>query len=237
MWERQDKFDASDAGAGAFAGRLDEAGGFGVVWPSDRPSHLVSLSATGTVGAGMDFDNRVTALDVSNGNITTAEVADPGDGAVIVRRNAGLGPLWTNELGGGLTDVSAVDGTESGEVYAAGGHDTLRGQFSEGWLVKLDNAGVELWRRDAGSLGADAYTVVAAANGDALVAGRSSGQPWMARVSADGDVLWEHLISGDGVLLSGAVGEAPDGSFFVGCGVAETGGVDGDNILAVALTP
>ncbi|MCF6329524.1 MAG: hypothetical protein L3J02_06965 [Henriciella sp.] len=59
----------------------------------------------------------------------------------------------------------------------------------------------------------------------------------MARISADGVLLWEYVFSGQGALLSGAIGEGFDGPYFVGCGVAETGGADDDNILAVALTP
>lgn len=239
VWQREDQFGASSAAGLAFASPPGGSGGFASAELSGNMGHLVPVSGTGTTGAGVFTMTRyVQAIGFSAGGDLLLGESDGSDNAFLVRRNAALGVLSDTALTG-LRDVSAVAASGDGGIYVAGGFDRITSgpTLSNGWLVRLDNTGTELWRRENADFGADTYGVVAAPNGDALIAGRQGGAPWIARVGRDtGGINWEHSASGDGSFLSVATGETSNGVFVVGCGFLDTPGVDGENIFAVAVT-
>ncbi|MBV1859533.1 MAG: hypothetical protein KUG77_14060, partial [Nannocystaceae bacterium] len=154
------------------------------------------------------------------------------------RKNSGFGTLWDQEIWNNdpytLTnplDLTAVDG--SGVVAVGVGDPTYS---STPWVVRYDGAGTPDWAvetDDFASLGSP-YGVALTPEGDVIVAGTREGGPWLARLSADGEVMWSRTLDEDGafyaVVVSGPLATP------VACGAID-GGAEGSNIFLAAYTP
>jgi hypothetical protein len=161
-----------------------------------------------------------------------------GDG--FVAKYSPVGQLeWTRQLGTSQPDAAAgVSADADGNVFVAGFtrgalEGERNGKDADAWVVKLSPAGELLWSRQLGSsVGYDekASGVSADADGNVIIAGhsfgaleggnRGSADAFVAKLSANGDLLWirQHgatghdaaeAVSADGsgnVYVSGQVG-------------------------------
>lgn len=110
-------------------------------------------------------------------------------------------------------------------------------------VVKLNDDGTVLWeRRIAGDdPGGPIHAIDAAADGTLLIAGRVNGRRgdadvWIARLDAQGEILWQRAVGGPWDELATAVQATSDGGAVV-VGQAETRGPNGQDLLVLKFSP
>jgi hypothetical protein len=159
--------------------------------------------------------------------------------------------VWKQSLGGNEHDYCpCIVHTRDGGLVFAGGETSADGEFanhrgaagtSDGWIVKLDSSGRQLWSRIYGGALNDGFSRIVTTNdGGFLAAGSSNSNDgdvhnhhppatasdlWIAKVDSIGMLQWERSYGGSGV--DGAFGLArTDDSAFVAFGFTASG--DGD---------
>lgn len=188
-------------------------------------------------GAEEDALFAVAALPDGGAVATGASGAD-GQGWVL-RLDAKGAVVWDKRFGGAGYDVfNAIAPVAAGGLVAAG---TTRSQGPPGgaaWVMRLNQGGDPVWERLLMPVkGASANSVMALADGGLLVLGGSIVEPglgkerekaWIARLGADGAVLWTKVFdgAGDENLFSAVV--LPDGDFAVAGFSAAKGAGEGD---------
>lgn len=183
----------------AFAAWRDADGGF-----------VVAGSTWGSLGgaASGDLDGWVTRVDVQGGSSWSVQLGTP----------------TYDEARAGCSSGAAVYvvGVTNGSFAApnAGGNDV--------WVVKLDSAGAELWRRQFGSDELDAVSAavddgaggvfVVGATNDGDLAGVVGGwDAWVARLDGAGNTLWIQQFGTDtNEFVAGAAGDGVGGLYIAG---------------------
>jgi hypothetical protein len=136
---------------------------------------------------------------------------------------AQLETVWTATYGGTANDglLSAIE-TADGHLIAVGYSYSFGPGEVNLYVVKTDAGGDTLWTRALGGAGRDyGYGVCEATGGGCVVAGytTSSGagreDVYVARLDADGDVVWERAYGGLGSDEGRAVCASSDGCFVV----------------------
>ena len=250
LWRRE--FDAGDAKGTTGLTAIDELpdGGFiaagsttvksagqydGWLLRLDKDGKLVWQKTVG--GAEEDALFSVAALPDGGAIATGAHGAD-GQGWVL--RVDGKGEtVWEKRYGGTGYDVfNAIARHGQGGFVAVG---TTRSKGPAGgaaWVMRLDEKGEPVWERLLTPVkGATANSVLMLADGGLLVIGGSIVEPglghatekaWLARLGADGAVLWTKVFdaAGDENLFSAVA--LPDGGFAVAGFSAAKGAGEGD---------
>ena len=171
------------------------------------------------------------------GAVATGAYGADGQGWVL-RLDAKGAVVWEKRLGGIGYDVfNAVTRVKGG--YVAAGTTRSKGPVGgAAWVVRLDERGEALWERLLTPVkGASANSVLALADGGFLVTGGSVVEPglgkekekaWLARLGADGAVLWTKVFDGTGDenLFSGVA--LLDGGFAVAGFSTSKGAGEGD---------
>jgi hypothetical protein len=147
--------------------------------------------------------------------------------------------LWIHSLVQAQNAVAvAPDG--SGGVYVGGYTNGNFGGpsagFTDAWLARYDNAGIQLWARQFGTTGADSlFRVASDGSGGAYVGGstnRSMGSgpnaglndAWFARYDGSGNQLWIRQIGTSDWDIMSAVSLAPNGVYVGGYTHGNLGG-------------
>jgi hypothetical protein len=107
-------------------------------------------------------------------------------------------------------DTYATDGdgriddvvpTADGGYLLAGRLDSGNTAADDGWVLKIDATGNEVWQRTLGGAGDDAFTAIQPTEDGYLLAGtKGSGSDtdgWLVKVSAGGDVRWDGSYDND----------------------------------------
>jgi hypothetical protein len=160
-----------------------------------------------------------------------------------------LGPngevVFDKRYGGAGYDVfNAVVPLRDGTFVATG---TTRSKGPAGgaaWVMRLDAKGDPMWERLLTPVkGASANTILALADGGFLVAGGSIVEPglgseteraWIARLGADGAVLWTKVFEGKGNENLFSVVALPDGGFAL-AGFSDSKGAGEGDIWVLRL--
>ncbi len=188
-------------------------------------------------GAEEDALFSVAALPDGGAIATGAHGAD-GQGWLL-RLDARGGVVWEKRFGGTGYDVfNAIARHGQGGFVAAG---TTRSKGPAGgaaWVLRLDDKGEAAWERLLTPVkGASANSVLALADGGLLVAGGSIVEPglgaekekaWLARLGADGAVLWTSVFEGPGDENLFSAAALPDGGFAVAGFSTSKGAGEGD---------
>lgn len=94
---------------------------------------------------------------------------------------------------------------------------------SDGWVLKADVDGNELWNRTYGDVGADRFhSVLLTSDGDYVLAGlverNTVGVPdaWLVKIGADGEETWNQTYGGVGFDAANSVVRTEDGYAFAG---------------------
>ncbi len=163
--------------------------------------------------SGVDESKRV-ATD-SNGNVyisgyTSGSLNGTNAGsfdAWIAKYDGQGNLLWTKQFGTSESDISSGVATDSnGNVYISGSTSgSLNGGTNAGsgdaWIAKYDTQGNLLWTEQLGSSGRDDSNGVATdSNGNVYISGftygslsgtnAGSGDAWVAKYDAQGNLLW-----------------------------------------------
>jgi len=133
--------------------------------------------------------------------VTDSMGAGSGDGWVVKLDSAG-DTQWSRTFGGPDYDhLNSVDVCPDGGYIAAGVTYSSGWRYYNGWVVKLDSAGEQLWNRTFGG-GFDDwfYSVVATPDGGCVLAGWSSSQGtggydgWVLKLNSTGYEEWLRVL-------------------------------------------
>jgi outer membrane protein assembly factor BamB len=156
----------------------------------------------------------------ADGNVFAAgraEHAPDQDDATIVKLSPDGAVAWVRRLDGG-SDGDVADGlavTAGGTVYVAG-HTVADVTDYDAFVLKLDGAGTELWRRTFVEPGTQSLRAVAVdAAGDVVVGGTrpvgGAGQWWIAKLAgSDGAERWSTTVGGSSAGSSNFIALAVD---------------------------
>ncbi len=147
--------------------------------------------------------------------------------AWVARYDAAGNLLWTQQIGSSAVDISEAAASDgAGGVFICGRSDGDLGGTPAGsadaWIARFDGQGNLLWTRKVATPGLDQATALQSdGQGGAFVAGSTNGSlalpnptffldAWLARLDAQGNVLWLRQF-GTGQFET-ATALAPDGS-------------------------
>jgi len=163
--------------------------------------------------------------------------------------------VWQRLIGGSGNDrgcaiMAMPDGgcVIAGETQSNDGDVSGHHGMADFLVARLDSLGSIVWLRALGGSGSDVANAVSmAANGDVLVAGSTrsvdgdvsglhgdgtTSDMWVARLSADGQLLWRAAVGGSLTDVAWALCAMPDGGMLV---VGESDSQDGDVVGAHGL--
>jgi hypothetical protein len=186
------------------------------------------VAAQGTVGTRDDWDHAYALTETSDGGLAMAGSFMGGEG--VVKLGADGRVAWYAAMS--FVDIYAVTETADGGLAMAGNWAGL-----DIWIGKLDAAGRLLWQKQIGGVRYDAaWGIIEAADGTLLVSGNTEPftttsetwplDMWIGRLAADGTVLWQRTVGGDGGESGNSIIEDADGGFIV-AGTAST--AEGEN--------
>lgn len=165
--------------------------------------------------------------------------------ALIIKTDSEGNELWSKTFGSGRLYIydyfRSVQETAEGDFIMAGSTVSYsKGNMEDGWLVKVDSVGNELWNHSLGDVDIDGLeSVVVCPDGGYIVAGRSKlyGEPlfnaWVLKTDKDGNILWDNRyfegsesslnsiieISDGNYIAVGSIGQVPTGSVKASFGV------------------
>jgi len=118
---------------------------------------------------------------------------------------------------------SAREVVQTGAGYTVCGEVTARSGDQDGFVLRLDYFGRELWRRRLGGAGSDRLRdMVPSADGGVFLVGdtRTGEGPtslWVLRLDAEGETLWTRTFGGESSMTGWGIGMMPD-SLLAVCG-------------------
>ncbi len=153
---------------------------------------------------------------------------------LVIRYNIDGTKQWERSFGNdGLDDrLIKIERLQDGNYLLLGYTVNGIAEYSSGdyFIVKIDPAGNELWKRTLGSLSVDtAWRAVSTENGGALVGGTTFGPAsgdrteksrgnfdiWLTSFDTNGTLLWEKTLGGNGVDTMGDILILEDGNFLI----------------------
>ena len=157
----------------------------------------------------------------------------------IVKLDSAGNKVWDKTIGGDFNDTpfkikQTLDG---GYIIGGLSASNLSGDKSEAgrgesdyWIVKLNSNGVKQWDKTLGGSDKDIFgSLSLTLDGGYFIAGHSesgishdkseaskgSSDYWVVKLDANGQIVWDKTIGGNGQEWLYAALEAPDGSFFI----------------------
>lgn len=127
--------------------------------------------------------------------------------------------LWDRTYGGPYEDtIFSITAMPDGGFTMAGSTVSAGEGGGDGWLVRIDGNGAELWNKTFGGNDYDVLnSVVTAIDGTLIAAGhtRSQGPPgggaWLLKLNDKGDLVWQRVLGGPGMSLANRVIALDDG--------------------------
>ncbi len=148
--------------------------------------------------------------------------------------------LWNRTFGGSNDDMGFKVVEVSGGGFAVAGHTWSFGAgVNNGWLIRIDANGNQLWNRTYGGYDWEScYSVIEVSGGGFALAGYStsydagSNDFWLLRVDADGNHLWNQTYGGFSADGAQSVVEVSSGGFIL-CGSTASFGAGGGDVWLV----
>jgi hypothetical protein len=186
------------------------------------------------------------------GGSYNAVSAGYGD-AFIMKLDAAGAVAWHKRyVGTGDDSVSAIQATDDRGFIVAGnrrrvlitappGSPPHAQFFVNAWVLKLDNAGNAAWERNFGE-SSQALAVHPTVDGGYILVGSAYvshpstyTNPWIVRLDANGDVLWERSYASPHFGVARSVHPTADGGYVVAGESGETGSPDSGDTDAFVL--
>lgn len=153
----------------------------------------------------------------------------------VVKTDASGNIQWQKTLGGSEYDAPyAIQQTSdhgyviAGSLLSQDGDVTGAKGNRDAWIVKLDSTGNIQWQKDMGGSGVDdAFAVQQTTDGGYIVAGNTASNDgdvsgahgnddyWVVKLTAAGNIQWQHCYGGSASDVSRYVQQTPDGEFVV----------------------
>jgi len=191
-------------GYATFMGSPHQTGGF----PEDSPlQNNVDILWQNHFGGAGKNECYMTQQTSDGGYILIGRSDIQGTGnydAWLVKTDANGQKVWDKTYGGSYIDEAYAVKELSGGGYIIAGMTTAYGNAGEGWLIRTDASGNEVWEHayhpatgSAASAWEYLYDVVEMADGSFITVGTTADdtysiQAWILKVSSNGDVIWEH---------------------------------------------
>jgi len=206
----------------------------------DRVFAMTISSEDGALSAArwIDGTERVTLSGVARttdgGYLLVGKSGAPeplmGGRAYAMRLNSSLEPVWAQEFEGEGDDRVTGIAPYVGGFYLLCANFDVELEMERSYILKVSLDGEVVWRREVGEDWRTYGLAIARTRGEELwVTGRCipAGQygpdkAWLAGVSADGDLLWQHQYGGSFYgSFYGVARTWENGAIVVGCGVDE----------------
>ncbi len=148
--------------------------------------------------------------------------------------------IWNKTFGGKYDDTAtSLDITNDGGYIIAGAtlsYSQDVGRYLDGWVIKTDKDGNELWSKTFGYPYHDLfYSVEQTNDGGYILAGFTEMNDhktsiWIVKIDSEGSQIWERIVSEDVMSFGENIKQTADGGYIV-TGVITAGGFIGDIIL------
>lgn len=142
----------------------------------------------------------------------------------------------------GTDRIAAAAETSDGGYLLTGQTESPEGD-TDGWVIRVDADGSEVWNRTYGGTGFDAFRSVSrVAGGGYVLAGTSdstadgSFDAWLVRIDADGDLVWAERYGGSRYEATHAVVPTDDGFALAGTTRSRGPGASSGWVLRVNAT-
>lgn len=219
------------------------------VCKTDFGGHLEWFKVFG--GTSDEIGNSV--LPLADGNFIVAGSTFSSDGDIsqnigssdywIIKLDADGNLIWEKTFGGtGEDRAKKIIQTQDGNFVALGTAFSNDGDVDNSlgsvdfWLIKIDPNGNLMWNKNfGGSMADQGFDLIETSNGNLVLTGevRSNDgnvvgnhgftDAWIARLTSDGDILWQNSLGGTNVDYFLAIQETDDG------GLLATGNTFSDN--------
>lgn len=212
----------------------DPAGRLGIVVRYNIAGQMLWERVLGDQGSGEFTD----IVELPDGGFVLSGVTGTGaasDGWV-VRLAPDGGLIWQRSFGSAFADeLHRIAALPDGGVAVSGYRGVLPDR-REGWVLRLDAQGRELWSRGFGGGTVDSLSGLVALAGGGLVASGLTGvqdtaEGWVVRLDDAGGTLWIAEPGGQGSDALLSVVELPDGSLMAAGWSGEAGARDDDGIV------
>ena len=197
---------------------------------ADSDGYVVRVDAEGKAVwnitlAGEGVDKLFSAVKTQNGFVLVGlTYSFGGDSDVWVVKIDGDGnEVWSKTYEGAMEDAGRAVASTGGSDYVVAGYTNSMGNGDYDFLLlKIDASGNMLWSKTYGGVESDkAYAMVEAAGGYVVVGdtrskGAGESDAWIIKVDADGNLVWDKAIGGDGFDMPTCVTVSGYGGFLVG---------------------
>lgn len=171
----------------------------------------------------------VAAIETNDGGyLLLGGALDPTGSNLVdswVLKMDALGDIqWFDTYGGNKSEIAnAVAQTDDGGYIVAGYEYSPATKLSDGWIVKLDAQGDELWQKKYGGDNQDDLFNSVQQTGDGgYVLGGSSwptsggkSEGWVLKTDSTGSILWQRTFGGRGDDHINVARQVPDGGYIV----------------------
>jgi len=176
-------------------------------------------------GLGEDVANAVQPTS-DGGYIMAGYTNSSGAGgfdAWLIKTNPDGHEIWQRTFGGMNDDyASSVLATSDGCFILAGFTSSSGAGSDDGWLIKVDSDGNEIWQRTYGGTYSDwVNSVQPTSDGGYIMAGPTwhsntfSSDAWLIKVDSEGRAIWQRTFSGAGNDWVESVQSTPDGGYIM----------------------
>jgi hypothetical protein len=131
---------------------------------------------------------------------------------------------WKRVFGGDNIDSgNNVIQSSDGCYIIAGVTNSFDIKYGDGWLLKIDENGIEIWNRTFGDESWEYLSSVYQTNDNGyILSGNKNDSCWLIRTDADGNELWNKTYIGHGAAHGSTIIETMEGDYFV-CGSTRSG--------------
>ncbi|HKI97541.1 MAG TPA: hypothetical protein VKB51_03600 [bacterium] len=224
-------------------GAAAAAGVYYMVQPSGPPANQPTWEHT---YGGPGRDEATHATPTEDGGVVVAGDRTP-DGksdadAWVIRLDKAGSTVWERTWGSdGDEHVEDIQPTLDGGFIATGETQGATSGIGSVWVAKLDGKGSTVWLKqyDRKRKGRP-HAILAAADGGYVVAGtEQSANPdyydgWVAKIDADGKIVWERYYGGQDDETVNAIRATPDGGY-VFAGTTQSKGAGGKDAWVVKI--
>lgn len=180
----------------------------------------------------------------SNGDLTENK---GGRDFWIVKLNASGNIVWQKSLGGtGNESARCIQPTTDGGYVVAGANSSVDGDITgnkggiDFWIVKLNASGSILWQKSFGGSKEDVATSIQQTTDNGYIVtgysksgdgdvnghhGEGSGDIWVLKLDASGDIIWQNTLGGTGIDYSYSIQETDDNGYIL---IGASNSNDGD---------
>lgn len=184
---------------------------------------------------GKSTDRANAVIKTKNGDFVIAgETYSFGEGTYdmwAIRFNDAGNIVWHKTYGGkGVDRAYAVCSGNDNGIILAGFSDSFGNGSSDGWVVKLDEWGKEIWSRSYGGPGVDRFYAIKpikdvgyVLTGYTTTTSKGGLDLWILLINDQGELLWEKRWGGKSDDRGNTIAISPDGKIHIAGGTYSRG--------------